>query len=46
MSSDDWSGMLVGTDGYPIKTYGYNIAGGENGYFRATEIEFYGVVSE
>ncbi len=42
-----WSGILVGTDGYPEKNEwqrGYCITGGhKGGYFKATAIEFYGV---
>ena len=36
---------MVGTDGYPTKAYngGYHIAGGEDGNFKATAIEFYGI---
>ncbi len=44
-----WSGMLQGTDGYPIKDkeYGtYYIAGGKNGDLKATAIEFYGVKTQ
>ena len=44
-NSSDWSGMLQGTDGYPIKKgSNYNIAGGKkHEFFKATAVEFYGV---
>ena len=36
--------MLAGTDGYPNISWGdYYIAGGQDRYFKATAIEFYGV---
>ena len=41
-----WSGMLRGTDGYPSVERRYDwycIGGGQNGSFKATAIEFYGV---
>ena len=43
-----FSGMLVGTDGCPKKNkWGdYCIAGGEDRYFKATAIEFYGVKTQ
>ena len=47
--SSCWSGILVGTDGYPKKgeRNHYFIAGGDkNGDFKATAIEFYGVKTE
>ena len=47
MFSQFWSGILVGTDGYPVedKDNGYYfIAGGNQGCnFKAKAIEFYGV---
>ena len=47
-SSHSWSGILVGTDGYP--TYEcdcYYIAGSDkDGRFEATAIEFYGVKTQ
>ncbi len=49
MFSGFWSGILVGTDGYPTKNEddtGYCIGGGEDGWFRATAIEFYGVKTQ
>jgi hypothetical protein len=46
--SSSWSGMLIGTDGYPIvKNSGYHIAGGDQEpYFKAKAIEFYGLKSQ
>ncbi len=49
LDKEDWSGILVGTDGYPTKDNNdyYYIAGGdENERFKATAIEFYGVDSQ
>ena len=44
LRSHFWSGILVGTDGYPTKDFfGYCIAGGHNDKFKAIAIEFYGV---
>ena len=47
LNSRCWSGIMVGTDGYPTKDeqYGcYCIAGGDYSWnFKATAIEFYGV---
>ncbi len=44
-----WSGMLVGTDGYPsVSELGdYYIAGGKKSWhFKAAAIEFYGVKTQ
>ena len=43
--NDDWSGVLFGNDGYPLKDWRGNwfIAGGFDNYFKAVAIEFYGV---
>ena len=42
-----WSGILVGPDEYPLMKYGcYCIAGGQNEYFEALVIEFYGVKTQ
>ncbi len=39
--------MLVGTDGYPTTDgYSYYIAGGQNLFFKAIAIEFYGVKTQ
>ena len=50
LSSQNWSGILVGTDGYPTENYygsGYYIAGGnKTWYFKARAIEFYGVKTQ
>ena len=45
MSCSHWSGILVGTEGFPTKDEDgyYYIAGGKDVYFKATAIEFYGV---
>ena len=45
LNCDYWSGMLLGDHEYPtINQFGlYFIQGGENGYFRATHVEFYGI---
>ena len=45
LNSSYWSGILVGTDGYPTTNkYGdYCIGGGKNAFFKATAIEFYGI---
>ena len=43
LRSPFWSGLLVGTDGYPFKLSGYCIGGSKDVYFKATAIEFYGV---
>ena len=43
--NSDWSGRLIGNDGYPNedKQGDYLIAGGEDRDFKAIAIEFYGV---
>jgi len=41
-----WSGILVGTYGYPKKRLGYYIGGGKDRFFKATAIEFYGVKTQ
>ena len=43
--SGDWSGLLVGSDGYPMKDEcgRYFIGGGSNKFLKAKAIEFYGV---
>ncbi len=49
MFNPDWSGILVGTDGYPTEDrFGdyYIAGGGENYRFKATAIEFYGVKTQ
>ena len=48
LSSEDCSGIFVGTDGYPENDgYGeYLIAGGINYNFKITAIEFYGVKTQ
>ena len=48
LESSFWSGILVGTDGYPKKDESdyYLIAGGENMLFKAIAIEFYGVKTQ
>ncbi len=40
-----WTGMERGLDEYPRYIYGgyYFIEGGENGYFQASDIEFYAI---
>ena len=48
LSSQDWTDILVGNDGYPKKNEGYfyYIGGGKDGYFKAIAIEFYGVKTQ
>ena len=49
MSGQHWSGLKVGSDGYPMKDGydGYFIAGGsEDEVFKAIAIEFYGVKTQ
>ena len=47
MSSSLWSGMLVGTDGYPTEYGpGYCIAAFKDMIFKAKAIEFYGVKTQ
>ena len=46
--SSDWSGMHQGNDGYPTIDlfYHYYIGGGQDPNFKATAIEFYGVITK
>ena len=49
MDISNWSGILVGTDGYPTKDEDdqYLIAGEDKDEdFKATAIEFYGVKTQ
>jgi hypothetical protein len=48
LTSKHWSGIRIGTDGYPPRSeYGsYYIAGVTYIYFNATAIEFYGVKTQ
>ena len=48
MNSLSWTGILVGTDGYPMEDEDgdYCIGGGKDRYLKATAIEFYGVKTQ
>ena len=44
LHSSSWSGMLVGTDGYPVKDEAGNYCiGSKTLSFKPTAIEFYGI---
>ena len=47
MNSADWSGILVDTNGYPMKSGGwFYIGGGQDYKFKVTDVEFYGVKTQ